>query len=237
MIRRLSAKKMVNPKATEMENREQRNIRSEVRYAEGSRRVEGYALLFDTPSDGLDFTETISRGALEGVLERSDVKAWLNHSPERGILARYRGGSEGNSLELEIDEKGLRYAFDAPHTALGDELIENLKRGDIDQSSFAFDVEEDKWTRNTDGTWSRSILQFGRLYDVSPVYDAAYSATSVNMRGKELAEEELARIEEEQRAAEDEARKAEEEAQRKAEEEAKKMPDSYYEEFMKQLNV
>ena len=200
---------------------------------EGSRRVEGYAILFDTPSDGLDFTETISRGALDGVLERSDVKAWLNHNPERGILARYRGGMEGNSLELDVDDKGLRYAFDAPNTALGDELIENIRRGDIDQSSFAFDVESDKWTKNSDGTWSRSILQFGKLYDVSPVYDAAYSATTVNMRGKELAEEELERIAEEQRKAEEEARKAEEEARKEAE----KMPDSYYEDFSKQINI
>lgn len=193
---------------------------------EGSRRVEGYAILFDTPSDGLDFTETISRGALDGVLERSDVKAWLNHNPERGILARYRGGSENNSLELEVDDKGMRYAFDAPNTALGDELIENIRRGDIDQSSFAFDVQSDKWTKNSDGTWSRSILQFGKLYDVSPVYDAAYSATTVNMRGKELAEEELERIAAEQRKAEEEARK-----------EAEKMPDSYYEDFSKQINI
>ena len=225
-IRALSAKTSVNPKVKIMETREQRNIRSEVRMVEESRRVEGYALLFDTPSDGLDFTETIGRSALDGVLERSDVKAWLNHSPERGILARYRGGYAANSLELEVDDKGLRYAFDAPLTALGDELIENLKRGDIDQSSFAFDVEKDKWTKNSDGTWSRSILQFGRLYDVSPVYDAAYSSTSVNMRGKELAEEELERIAEEQRKAEEEARK-----------EAEKMPDSYYDDFSKQINI
>lgn len=169
-----------------------------------SRMVEGYALLFETPSDGLNFEETISREALEGVISRSDVFALLNHSKERGILARSING-EG-SLTLEMDEKGLMYRFDAPNTALGNELLENLRRGEINQSSFAFDVEADKWERKEDGTWKRTINQIGHLYDVSPVYNAAYSQTSVYMRGKE------------------EAEKALEEAE-------KVIPDSYYEEM------
>ena len=86
----------------------------------------------------------------------------------------------------------MKYTFDAPRTALGDELLENLRRGEINQSSFAFTVREDKWTKKEDGTWKRNIIQFDELYDVSPVYYAAYSKTSVYMRGKELEEERLA---------------------------------------------
>lgn len=155
-----------------------------------NRMVEGYALLFETSSDGLNFEEVIERSALEGVVSRSDVFALLNHSKERGILARSING-EG-SLTLEVDEKGLMYRFEAPKTALGDELLENLKRGEINQSSFAFDVQSDKWERKADGTWKRTIHQIGNLYDVSPVYNAAYSKTSVYMRGKEIEEERLA---------------------------------------------
>lgn len=171
------------------EKREIRNITGQVfRAAEAdSRKVEGYAMLFDTPSDGLTFEEVISREALDGVISRSDVLALMNHSVDRGVLARSENG-EG-SLELEVDEKGLIYRFEAPHTSLGDELLENLRRGEIKQSSFAFDVESDKWERKADGTWKRTINKFGHLYDVSPVYHAAYSKTSVYMRGKELEEE------------------------------------------------
>jgi phage head maturation protease len=67
-----------------------------------------------------------------------------------------------------------------------------LRRGEINQSSFAFTVREDKWTKREDGSWKRNIIQFDELYDVSPVYNAAYSKTSVYMRGKELEEERLA---------------------------------------------
>jgi HK97 family phage prohead protease len=87
----------------------------------------------------------------------------------------------GNSLELEIDDIGLRYAFDAPDTALGNELIEGLKRGDINQSSFAFTVKEDTWERLDDGMVLRTINKIERLYDVSPVYDPAYYGTSVEL--------------------------------------------------------
>lgn len=155
------------------------------------RTVEGYALLFGVNSDNLGFEEVIERGALDGVLGKSDVFALLNHDRTKGILARAKNGS--GSLSLEVDTKGLKYRFEAPKTALGNELLENLRRGEIDQSSFAFTVADggEKWERQKNGVWKRTISKFERIYDVSPVYNAAYSKTSVYMRGKEEAEKEL----------------------------------------------
>ena len=152
-----------------------------------SRRVEGYALVFNSESRDLGgIIEVIDSHALDGVLPDSDVMCWLNHDSSRGALARRRGenvpqSAVGNSLELEIDDIGLRYAFDAPDTALGNELIEGLKRGDINQSSFAFTVKEDTWERLDDGMVLRTINKIERLYDVSPVYDPAYYGTSVEL--------------------------------------------------------
>lgn len=170
---------------------------------EESRHVEGYALLFNTdsrPMWGGDLIERIAPTALDGVLEKSDVLCLMNHDERRGVLARYRRGK--GSLSLTIDDKGLKYAFDAPNTALGDELVESLKRGDIAESSFAFTVAEDNWERKSDGSYVRTIVQIEQLYDVSPVYYPAYEDTSVALRS--LGE----RKEEEQR--ELERRKAEE---------------------------
>ena len=174
------------------EKKEIRNTAYQVQVtgeSEEKRTVEGYAVLFNTPSDGLYFEEVIERGALDGVLEKSDVFALLNHSQNRGILARSNGGN--GSLVLKVDEKGLKYRFEAPQTALGEELLENIRRGEISASSFCFDVEKDTWEKKSDNTWKRTVHKIGNLYDVSPVYNAAYSKTSVYMRGKELAEEEL----------------------------------------------
>ena len=173
-----------------------------------SRRVEGYALVFNSLSRDLGgVVEEIDPSALDGVLDVSDVKCLINHDAGRGALARCRGAKvpqaeAGNSMELEVDDIGLRYAFDAPHTSLGDELLEGLRRGDINQSSFAFTVAEDKWERLDGGMAKRTILKFDRLFDVSPVYDPAYEATSVaiDRRGydKLIAEEEAAKRAEEQ---------------------------------------
>lgn len=167
--------------------KETRNTSFRVTVEQDSRKVEGYALLFDTSSDGLWFEEVIERGALDGVLEKSDVLALMNHDSSRGILARWKNGAL--TLDLSIDEKGLRYAFDAPNTALGDELLEYLKRGEVTESSFAFTVEKDTWEKKDDGSWKRTIQKIEQLFDVSPVYSAAYSSTSVYMRGKEEAEQ------------------------------------------------
>lgn len=174
------------------EKREIRNIASQVIADEENRTVEGYALLFGVSSDGLSFEEVIERGALEGVIEKSDVFALMNHSQSRGILARSKQGN--GSLTLSVDSKGLKYRFEAPKTVLGDELLENIRRGEINESSFCFDVEKDTWEKKSDGTWKRSVSKIGNLYDISPVYNAAYSKTSVYMRGKEQAEAELARL-------------------------------------------
>ena len=150
-----------------------------------SREVSGYAIVFDSESTGISgFTEVIDRNALTGVIEKSDVLCLLNHNEDKGVLARSNKGV--GSLQLEIDEKGLKYTFEAPNTALGDELLEGLRRGDITTSSFAFTVGKDKWEKRSDGTYLRTIQAINELYDVSPVYRAAYDSTSVKVDSRGL---------------------------------------------------
>lgn len=195
--------------------KEVRNYNLDVRALDESRSVEGYALVFNSLSEDLGgFREQIDSNALNGVLERSDVMALLNHDSSRGILARSRYG-EG-SLTLTVDEKGLRYNFEAPHSALGDEVLEYLRRGDINQSSFAFTVSSDSWEKQSDGSYLRTITGFDRLFDVSPVFTPAYAATSVKcarfseILSQEAEENERLMKEAEERAAEEEAKKEEE---------------------------
>lgn len=152
-----------------------------------SRLVTGYAIVFNSDSNDLGgFTERINPDALNGVIEKSDVLCLLNHNEDRGVLARSNKGD--GSLSLQIDEIGLKYSFEAPNTALGDELLEGLRRGDIRTSSFAFTVEKDSWSKNEDGSYIRTIDSINELFDVSPVYRAAYDATSVKVDSRGLEE-------------------------------------------------
>ena len=168
-----------------------------------SRHVSGYAVVFDSLSRDLGgFYEVIDKRALDGVIEKSDVLCVLNHNQERGILARSKYGV--GTLTLTIDERGLKYDFEAPNTALGDELIEGLKRGDISTSSFAFTVEEDTWEKRNDGSILRTINSINRLFDVSPVFCEAYPETSVDLRSYNNFMEELKKQEIENRSEEEE---------------------------------
>ena len=165
-----------------------------------SRHVEGYAVVFESQSEDLGFFETIERGAItQELLDNSDVFALLNHDDDK-VLARSNKGV--GSLKLTLDERGLKYEFDAADTQLGNDLLEYLKRGEISTSSFAFaldynDPDAETWERKN-GTTYRTIHKIAYLHDVSPVWNAAYAATSVSQRSldkcKELEEEEKNRI-------------------------------------------
>ena len=160
---------------------EYRSFRIEAR-EQGSRTVSGYGSVFNSQSEDLGFIETIDPNAItEETIKRSDVFATLNHDMDK-ILARCKYGS--GSLELKCDDKGLYYRFDAPNTDLGDELLEYLNRGEIDSSSFAFTVKRDEWTNGDDGKHYRRILEIDQVFDISPVFCAAYPEAICQKRNK-----------------------------------------------------
>lgn len=182
----------------------------ELRATRRGRTIEGYAIVFNRESKDLGgFQEVIKPEAVQGVIERSDVLALLNHDENRGVLARSTNG-EG-TLELTVDNFGVKYRFDAPDTVLGDEVLSGVRRGDIRTSSFAFTVADNgqKWEKRTDDTYLRTIDKFELIYDVSPVYREAYADTTVAVRslvGERTKEAELEAAK---------ARKEAEEAKRK----------------------
>ena len=152
------------------------------------RLVSGYAVVFDTWSNDLGFYEKILKGAItEDTIKRSDVICKLNHDDQK-VLARSKYG-EG-SLILEVDDKGLKYTFEAPRTQYGDELLELLRRKDIQGSSFAFTIEEDEFSyqwpfdKDADPVLCREVIKVDKLFDVSPVFTPAYEATSVQNKRK-----------------------------------------------------
>lgn len=163
--------------------KEIRNYQSELRNASG-RRVEGYAVRFNSMSEDMGFFETIAPDAItEDTIKNSDVFALLNHDSDK-VLARSKNGV-GN-LKLSIDKNGVKYSFDALNSPIGDEVLELIRSGIITSSSFAFSIAEngDKWERRG-GKDYRTITKIAKLYDVSPVFCPAYSATSCSCRSYE----------------------------------------------------
>lgn len=166
--------------------------RVELRTAENEpAKVRGYAAVFEKQSDDLGYgttelREVISRGAFDAVLN-DDVRALFNHDPNF-ILARSKGGV--GTLKIGTDDVGLWYEFAPPATNAGRDLVESMKRGDVDQSSFAFSVAKDgvRWEETSEAGRTfvrRTILKVERLFDVSPVTYPAYPDATVALRSLE----------------------------------------------------
>lgn len=77
------------------------------------------------------FREIIKPGAFDSVLT-DDVRALFNHDPNF-ILGRSASGT----LQLSLDDRGLKYDIDAPDTqTIRDLVLAPMLRGDISQSSL-----------------------------------------------------------------------------------------------------
>lgn len=154
----------------------------EVRKVDDASVIRGYAAVIGSVSEDMGFREIIEPGAFDGVLG-DDVRALWNHNPEK-VLGRTRSGT----LHIWADERGLGYEATLPDAQWARDVLESIRRGDVDQSSFGFDVDEagQSWERLADGTALRHITRFKKLYDVSPVTFPAYAQTTVEAR--EMAE-------------------------------------------------
>ena len=168
---------------------EKREFRMENAEYEGNT-IRGYAAVYNSDSEWMGgFYEQIAKGAFDDVMD-NDTRAYFNHD-ENLLLGRVSSGT----LRLSSDERGLYYEVDLPNTSYAKDLVELMKRGDVNQSSFAFLIESDRWEER-DGKTYRIIEKVSRLLDVSPVAQPAYpDATSELMMRKDTPESEGAEVE------------------------------------------
>lgn len=163
-----------------MAEQERRTISQpvEVRTDAEAERLSGYAAVFESPTEiaGM-FREIVARGAFSNAVGTDDVRALFNHDANF-VLGRTTSGT----LVLTEDETGLRYDVVPPDTQWARDLMVSVKRGDVSQSSFAFEVLDDSWDYGTRGELPTRTIRSVRLYDVSPVTYPAYAATTVSAR-------------------------------------------------------
>ena len=168
---------------------EKREFRMENAEYEGNT-IRGYAAVYNSDSEWMGgFYEQIATGAFDDVLD-NDTRAYFNHD-ENLLLGRVSSGT----LRLGTDARGLYYEVDLPNTSYANDLVELMKRGDVNQSSFAFLIDSDRWEER-DGKTYRIIEKVSRLLDVSPVAQPAYpDATSELVTRNNTPESEGAEVE------------------------------------------
>ena len=84
---------------------------------------------------------------------------------------------------MKEDEVGLLVEIDPPNTTIGRDVVESIRRGDLDSMSFGFVVDEEEWSRDDVG--EVRTLNSVSLFDVSVVTWPAYPDTEVAVRSLE----------------------------------------------------
>jgi len=195
-----------------------------------SRTIEGYAIRFNEESvvmadwDGC-FREKIDpQACTKEFLDRQDIKLTMYHNREK-ILGRSKNG-EG-TLTYEVDEEGVLMRCELPRTALGDECLELVKRGDIQGMSFAYidgqNAHSVTWEKGEDGVAVRTVHEMYGVYDMTLAADPAYPTTSVSQREAEDAI--LTEAEREAKRKAEEEKKREDEENERIDREAKEQRD------------
>lgn len=166
---------------------------------DGSVIVEGYAAVFDQPTNiGDVFTEVVARGAFRNALQRrDDVEFLINHG---GLpLARSTAGN----LTMAEDDHGLKIRAELdPADPDVQRIVPKMRAGMLSEMSFAFQATGQRWDTPADGMDVRTITDVV-LYDVSVVNRGAYPTTTIALRSRDEAKREAEQREAEKQKAAD----------------------------------
>lgn len=150
-----------------------------------SRTITGRAIVFESWSKNLGgFYEIIHRGAItQELIDKSDIIMNINHDDEK-MVARSRQGK--GTLSVSLRDDGVYFSFEAPTTSRGDELLYNIRNGNIFECSFAFtipdDIHSERWYVDSDNVYRREVNVIDGLYDMSLVIHGAYGDTNCQTR-------------------------------------------------------
>ncbi len=162
-----------------------------------SRTIEGYALNFGVRSRMLcdwwdNYYEILEPGCItREMLDEQDIKLTMFHDRQL-ILARSNKGQ--GTLNYEVDETGVKFWAEMPHTVDGDKALELVARGDIAGCSFCYSTDEgdsenavsyeklDEKDENGQAVLLRHVKRIDNVYDFTLAADPAYEQTSVSKR-------------------------------------------------------
>lgn len=163
---------------------ETRTNHMELRAAGDGMTFEGYAAVFNQPSQPLPFIEFVKPGAFKRSLQSRNRMMLLWNHDTSNPLASTRNGS----LQLTEDNIGLKVTATLPDTTLGRDIAELVRTGVVDSMSFGFSVKKDSWSQ--DG--QQRFLEDVTLYECSLVSTPAYESTAGTVSVRSISADALA---------------------------------------------
>lgn len=164
------------------EIRQMRSVASEFQTREDGEdlKIEGYFAVFNSIYDiGAGMSEEVAPGAFSETLS-GDIRALVNHDTTLVL-----GRTSAHTLELREDTRGLWGSISInPNDTDAMNLYQRVKRGDVSQCSFGFDIleEDTEIHENGDVHWT---IKKVRLYEVSCCTFPAYESTNISARSEE----------------------------------------------------
>ena len=145
--------------------------------------IEGYFSVFNTTYDmGFQMSESVAPGAFTKSLS-NDVRALINHDTTLVL-----GRTSAHTLELREDSHGLWGKITInPKDSDAMNLYERVKRGDVSQCSFGFNIVSEETELHEDGSVHWTITE-ADLHEVSVCTFPAYEDTAVSARTHDLEE-------------------------------------------------
>ena len=142
--------------------------------------IEGYFAVFNSIYEiAPGMTESVKPGAFSRTLG-GDIRALTNHDTTLVL-----GRTKAHTLELREDEHGLWGKISInPKDADAMNLYERVKRGDVDQCSFGFEIVNEETDFLDDGSIHWTITDVN-LFEVSACTFPAYSETNISARTEE----------------------------------------------------
>ena len=161
-------------------------IRCELRSENDGRHISGKAVSFDTQSNDIGFIEILHRGCIsQELIDSSNIVFLYNHDYNQ-VIARANKGK--GTLNIDLRDDGVYFDLEVPNTTMGNDLLENIRLGNITQCSFGFRYANEEGAykdEKIDGVWYRNVYKIGELFDLSAVTYPAYDDTYVNARMQE----------------------------------------------------
>lgn len=158
----------------------------------GDKYISGYFSVFNSNYElWKGASESVDSHAFDEALD-DDIRCLINHN-DRLVLGRTKAGT----LALRVDDKGLWGEVkvnEKDQDAVN--LYERVKRGDVDQCSFGFEILDELREENPITGAVHWTIKKVKLYEVSVVTFPAYSETEVSARHKEFEEIQKRRNEE-----------------------------------------